>query len=177
MPRRAALLALFLAWFAPAAGAQPPGPDLARQRDAMQKLSAWAGTWSGEGWMQRGPERGEFLIHETITSKLDGLALLVEGRGTDKAQPERVVHQALGVLHYDEAAGGYRFHTWTAEGRSAIAGAEPTPDGFKWWLDVPQGSVNYTVQIKDGVWIEIGEFVGEGQPPRKFLEMTLRKKG
>ena len=108
MPRRAALLALSLAWFAPVAGAQPPGPDLARQRGAMQQLSAWAGTWSGEGWMQRGPERGEFLIHETITPKLDGLALLVEGRGTDKAQPDRVVPRPLttasvadGVLRFD----------------------------------------------------------------------------
>jgi hypothetical protein len=44
-------------------------------------------------------------------------------------------------------------------------------------LLLPQGKVNYTVQIKDGVWTETGEFVGEGQPPRKFLEMTLRKKG
>ena len=177
MSRRPALLALFLGSLATLAGAQPPASDLEAQRQAMQKLAAWVGTWSGEGWMQRGAERGEFLVHETIAPRLDGLALLVEGRGTDKAQPERVVHQALGVMHYDPAASAYRLHTWTAEGRSAIAGAEPTATGLKWWLEVPNGKVQYTVELKDGVWIESGEFVASGQPPRKFLEMTLRKRG
>jgi hypothetical protein len=167
--------ALLLPIAAPLRAQAPPMPDLDRQRAEVAKLAWMIGEWSGEGWMQRGPERHEFTQTESIRAALDGLALIVKGEGRSKSDPERVIHRALGVLAFDEAAGGLRFSTWTGEGRSTVAEVEPTAAGFVWGFSTPSGRIRYTVVHDEGTWTEIGEFSRDGESWMKFFEMTLRR--
>jgi hypothetical protein len=72
---------------------------------AMNRLAFLEGSWEGQGWHQAGPdaERRHFTQTEDIQRKLDGQLLIIEGRGHAADDPERVVHQALAVVHYDTA--------------------------------------------------------------------------
>jgi hypothetical protein len=167
--------ALLLPIAAPLRAQAPPMPDLDRQRAEVAKLAWMIGEWSGEGWMQRGPERHEFTVRESIRSELDGLTLLVRGEGRAKTEPERVVHLALGVLAFDEAAGGLRLSSWTAEGRSVVAEVEPTATGLVWSFAAPSGHIRYTVVHDGETWAESGEFSRDGENWVKFHEMTLRR--
>lgn len=176
-PAAAVALALALGPGAPALAQAPPAPDLARQRAELAKLDWLVGEWAGEGWSQRGPERLRATIVETIEKRLDGLALLVEGEGRDATDPSHVVHRALGVLAFDEAAGGLRLATWTAEGRSVVAEAEATATGFVWSFATPAGGrVRYTVTRGEDEWSEIGEFSRDGTSWMQIHQMTLRRR-
>jgi hypothetical protein len=90
------------------------------QREEMKKLSWMVGQWQGQSWMERGPgPRNTSTVTETVQNKLDGLVLLVEGLGKSTvAGKEITVHNALGIISYDEQAKVFRMHTITAEGRS-----------------------------------------------------------
>jgi hypothetical protein len=92
----------------------------AAQLEAMKKLNWWVGQWKGEGWAEMVPgQRGTFTITESIQSKVDGLVLLVEGIGKSRIpgkEQEIVVHNALGVLHYDPKTQRYLFKAWRMPG-------------------------------------------------------------
>ena len=79
----------------------PEKDQTAMLKTAMQKLDKMIGRWSGEGWIQQGPKREEFTGAENVQRKLDGLALLIEGRFTDKKDSSRVIHETLAVLNYN----------------------------------------------------------------------------
>ena len=71
----------------------------------------------GLGLVRRG-ERQEFTIVETVRRKVGGSVLLVEGRGTKKAdkKEEVVVHEALAVVSYDGKARRYRWQSHDLRG-------------------------------------------------------------
>lgn len=169
--------AVALAGSSPLAAQAPPMPDLARQRAEVEKLAWLVGTWEGEAWHQRGPQRTEILQKETVALRLDGLAILIEGEGRSKTAPDEVLFRALGVLAFDETAQGLKLSTWTGEGRSMTTHADPTETGFTWGFEVPQGVIRYTVTRGEGTWHEVGEFTADGAVWNKFFEMTLRKTG
>jgi len=180
--RRAGLL--LVAGFALCAGTAPPlfaqppaGPDTARQRAEIAKLSWMVGTWEGDAWVQRGPERTELRQHETVSTRLDGLALLVEGEGRAKNDPSKVLFRALGVVQWDHYAGGARLSSWTGEGHGSVSPMTITPTGFVWELTIPSGKVRYTATFAAGVWTEIGEWSPDGTTWSKFMEMNLKKTG
>src|SRR5437867_2254331 len=97
-----------------------PQTSISIQRDEVKKLAFMVGQWKGAGWFEYAPgQRSAFVITETIQSKLDGLALLIEGVGKSKIDGKGegdTIHQALAVLSYDDKARRYRFLTHTAEG-------------------------------------------------------------
>src|SRR5437588_9406072 len=108
-----------------ATGAQPalgqvPTPPPA-QIEALKKLDAWVGEWKGSGWAATGrDQRSEFTIVEKVQRKVGGSVLLVEGRGTKKADAgnEVVVHEALAVVSYDGKAKRYRWQAHNLRGQS-----------------------------------------------------------
>lgn len=75
------------------ANAQPTTPT-----EAMAPLKPLLGKWEGEGWISRQGGRETFVGRETITEKLGGAAVLVEGRHFSKAQPDLLVHDALAII-------------------------------------------------------------------------------
>src|SRR5437868_14405276 len=69
---------LFLLALPISALAQMPSPTT--QLNEMKKLSYMVGQWKGSGWMEQTGKRNAFSDMETVQSKLNGLALLVEGK-------------------------------------------------------------------------------------------------
>jgi hypothetical protein len=153
---------------------QPTSKDL--QRREMIKLDWLAGHWKGTGWIQMGPQgRHEFNQTETIESKLDGLVLVIEGRGKAK-EDGSTVHTALAFVSYDHHANKFRWHAFTPEGQIETE-AKVGPATLEWSLQIPQrGRMRYTITRNErGEWFEIGEMSQEDQTWRRFFEMTLRK--
>jgi hypothetical protein len=153
-----------------------PTPSPARL-EAMRRLSFLEGTWQGESWMQMGPQRATAKSTETVSRKIDGLALVIEGYHTAGAPgAERVVHNALGVLTAQDD-GTYSFQTWLANGRGGSHKGELKDGAFVWGMENPvQGKVRYTIRLDDkGRWHEVGESSRDGAAWTTFFEMTLTK--
>jgi hypothetical protein len=146
------------------------------QREEMKKMNFLAGEWQGTGWIiTPDGKRNEFTQTEKIQYKVDGLTLLIEGRGQNKSSGADVF-EALAVISYDEKAKLYRFRSYTNEGRSGEAEAKLIPGGMEWGMKFPGGQFRYTIKLTDkGEWFEIGEFSQDEKNWRKFHEMTLQR--
>jgi len=167
----------------PAATAQPgrpPAPDAAKLREEMKPFLPAVGHWRGEGWMQMGPgEPQRAVSKEKVEMRLDGLVLVVEGLHHAKLADStagKVVHHALAVVSADPA-GGYRFSTFLADGRSADARGKWENGKFVWSPPAPPGReiryiIDWTVADR---WFEIGEMSTDGTTWTKFFEMNLTR--
>ncbi|MEW6207810.1 MAG: hypothetical protein AB1631_05545 [Acidobacteriota bacterium] len=147
----------------------------------MKKLDFMIGEWKGGGWMEYTPGRKElFRGTETVVSKLDGAVIQVEGLhyakrpGSDK---ETVIHNALGILSYDEQLKLYNFHAWLANGRYTKAEVKLIDKGWQWGYADPRGAtVRFTIRITEkGDWHEIGEVSLDGKTWRQFFEMNMQR--
>ena len=158
--------------------AQPVhAPNVEEQRAAMKNLSFLVGKWSGHARMQLGPgEPLELTQIENAQYKLDGLVLLIEGTGRT-ASDGKAVLQALATISYDDEARLYRMHAYN-DGRymeTEVKLAEGGK-GLAWGFALGQIKTNSTLAINDkGEWTEAGEIAIGAQPPRKFLELTVRR--
>ncbi len=161
----------------PGQDAPSPGPA-----EMMKRVAFLAGNWSGEGWMMFGPgQKRTFTGTETVTSKLDGTVLVIEGlhkaAGT-AGGPERVIHNALAVVSFDPVTKKFKFQSYLADGRNTAAEAEaPEKNTFIWWLkDARGGTSRFTIRLDDrGDWVEIGEYSMDGKTWRQFFEMKMRR--
>lgn len=144
--------------------------------EAISKLSFLEGTWIGSATMRRGPgEPAAMTSRETVSSKLGGRVLLIEGVH-HSGSPERLVHHALGVVSYDATTGGYRMRSYLATGQDGEYPGEIKDGAFVWGMETPNGKIRYTIRVVDGQWKEIGE-IERGGTWMPFFEMTLRKEG
>lgn len=142
----------------------------------MKKLDPMVGKWSGEGWIQQGAAREEFTGTENVQRKIDGLALLIEGRFTDKKDASKVIHETLAVLNYNPKSSVYDFKTYLASGRNGDFTFKIASDGYEWGLDFPGTRIIYTISIKNNVWNEIGKISRDGGKTwLQFFEMNLKK--
>jgi hypothetical protein len=157
--------------------AQPPRmPNVEVQRAAMKKLDFLVGKWSGEARVLRGPnDTLELTQTESAEYKLDGLVLLIEGAGRNKADG-KVSFQALATISYDDASGAYRMRAHN-DGRyleTELKLAE-NGKGFTWGFTFGEIKTNYVMTLNGkGEWTEVGEVTMGSQPPRKFVELTVR---
>ena len=161
--------ALFLA------AAQPPaGPNLAAQRDAMKRLDWMPGKWTGEASVFRGPgEPIKILQTEEVQFKLDGLLLLVEGTGRDTSG--KVLFHALATIAYDDQAKQYRFRSYN-DGRYLDTELKVNDNGWEWGYPAGPGKVRFTMRLNGrDAWTETGELVMGDNPPRKTMEMKVRR--
>ncbi len=156
--------------------AEPPSARVA----AMERLAVWVGEWEGEGWVARGPgERHEFRIVESVQPKLGGALLLVQGRGTVPVAGgagQRVVHDALALLYYDEVAEAYRWHSHTLYGPTPDPEFRLTEAGIEWgYRDEERGlQFRFAIELEKDRWHETGEISLDGGVTwLPMLEMTL----
>ena len=161
----------------PAAAAPSPAAPCALSAD-LAAVSSLVGQWRGDGWVQMGPgARERFVQTESVRCAIGGEALVIEGLGRDVARPDRLVHQALGVIAFDRAAGTARMRAYSA-GRPAVDSAlTPGEAGeLVWGMDVPGGNrVRFRLRVSGDQWREIGEISMQDGPWRQFLEMNLRR--
>ncbi|MDQ6788301.1 MAG: hypothetical protein M3033_15965 [Acidobacteriota bacterium] len=172
-------LILFCACFAVnLATAQTNETDLETKRAEIKKLDGWVGQWKGTGWIQQGRERKNFVGTEIVQRKLDGLALLVEGRFTTKVVPrneEKVIHETLAVISPNLKTKTYDFNTFLANGLSGSYELKAIESGWQWGFQFPQGSVRYFIKIEKNTWSETGEMMLNGKDWTKIFEMALQK--
>ena len=158
---------------------QAPTPP-AVQLEAMKKFDLWVGEWKGSGWASSGRgERQEFTIVETVRRKVGGSVLLVEGRGTKKADKKEavVVHEALAVVSYDGKAKRYRWQSHDLRGQALEVEPKLVDGGIEWGFRSEEGgvTVRFTIQFDAQRWHEVGEASTDGKTWNKFLEMTLER--
>jgi len=155
-------------------------PSTAVAVEKMKVFAGWAGTWKGEGNYKSPQGSSKSNVTEKISFKLDNTALMLEGLGVvpRSGKPDSVVHNALGLIHYDQINNKYTFRSYLADGRSTDAWINVTGvNQFQWGFDVPQGKIRYTIKIDPDkkTWFEIGEFSRDGNQYFQFFEMTLTK--
>lgn len=160
------------------ATAQAP-PNAAAGREAMKKLSKMIGYWEGDATVTLGPNQvHKVRQYEHVQSKLDGNLLLIEGTGREKGTngPGKTVFQAMAICNFDPISKSYKFHAFRDNGMSTIATAEVTDTGLIWGFeDGRGGKVRYTITLSEDTWSELGEYLIDGQPPRKIFEMKVKR--
>lgn len=150
-------------------------PAADTQREAMEALGFLLGEWEGNGWIAFGPQRNEFRQTETVVGHLDGLLIVVEGKGR-ASEDNRVVHDAYAVVSYDDKTKRYRFAAYTGEGRYVDATATVGNDELEWGFESAYGTVRYTIRLTEsGEWHEVGESSQNGTDWRQFFEMRLAR--
>ena len=170
-------LAAALAILTPAS-APAQAPDGSANRTAIERLGFMVGRWRGEAWMQRGPERVQTQMTETVESRVGGTVLLVEGLGIVPGQgttPARTVHHALGVVAFDPQSNGYILRSYIATGQWGEFVLTPIDGGVQWSREVPGGRIRNTAHIGGDEWHEIGEFSRDGVTWTQIMEMRLRR--
>jgi hypothetical protein len=143
------------------------------RRGEVKKLESMVGQWKGSGWIQQGGKRETFTGTETVQRKLDGLALLVEGRFTNAEG--KVIHETLAVLDFNAKDTKYRFRTYLGTGASGEHDFKLNADGYEWGFQIPGGMIRYTIKTANNVWFETGEYSKDGKSWLKFFEMQLEK--
>lgn len=151
--------------------AQEPNTAEAKKAE-MKKLDKMIGQWKGSGWIQQGPKRETFTGTENVQRKVDGLALLIEGKF---ANPEgKVIHETLAAMSYDTTAKFYKMRAYLASGMSGEYDLKIVGDVYEWGFQTPAGAtIKYTIAVTPDKWIENGEFSKDGKEWMKFFEMKL----
>jgi hypothetical protein len=110
---------------------------------------------------------------EDVQFKLDGLVMLVEGTGRNPS--EQIVFQALATITYDDTTSAFRFRAYN-DGRYLDTELNVTPKGFAWGYTAGPLKVSNTMRLTGkGEWAETTEATFGSSPPRKTVEMTLRR--
>lgn len=166
------LLILIAAMLAAPATAQT-APALGERMTPFARL---VGEWRGTGWfMTPQGRRADVVSHESVTARLSGNALLVEGRHFEAGQPDRLVHDAMAMIVWDQPRNGYRMRSQLATGMGGDFALEPRPNGFAWSMDTPGGRVEYVAEIEGRNWVERGTRVMPDGRRIDFMEMRLTR--
>lgn len=153
--------------------AQPAGSDVQRQR--IEALDELDGEWRGTATTTMPGHTTVLTQTERVGSLLGGSVKLIEGRGY--AADGSTQFNAFAILSWDERAGRYSFRSY-ANGHTGEYPFERTEDGFRWEMPAgPNAKIRYVAVIRDGTWHEVGDYVAEGQPPRRFIELRLTRVG
>jgi hypothetical protein len=168
---RSTFLALLLGAAFTCPGQQP---NVAAQREAMKKLEFLAGKWSGDALVSRGPgEPIKVVQSENIQFKLDGLVLLLEGTGRNA--DGKIVFQALATVSYDDSTSVYRFRSYS-DGHYLETELKVIPQGFIWGYEAGPLKVSNSMRLNEkGEWVEVTESTYGSTPPRKSVEMVLKR--
>lgn len=155
----------------------PRTPDIEAQRSAMKKLAFLVGKWAGEVRIYRKPDEPVILDQtEDAQFKLDGLLLQIEGIGRTKSGRQPAL-QALGIISYDDEFSVYRMRAFN-DGRFLETEVSLLEDGrnLRWGFSLGEFKMNSLLRISElGEWTELHEITAGAQPPRKFMELAVRR--
>ena len=142
--------------------------------ERMTPLSGLVGEWRGSGWILRpNGARETFTSHESVSPRISGNALLVEGRHRNDAGA--LVHDAIALVTWDPRGGGYRMRTQLASGMGGDFPLEVRPGGFTWRIDTPGGRIEYIAEFTADSWTERGRQVAPDGRIADFFQMNLQR--
>ena len=155
----------------------PRTPDVNAQRAAMKRLGFLVGEWSGEASALRGPGQFAGLTQtESAQFKLDGLVLVIEGIGRTKADGKPSL-QALGLISFDDETGTYRMRAFN-DGRwleTEVKLADGV-NSISWGFALGEFKTTTVLRINEnGEWTEHAELIIGDRPPRKMMELKVRR--
>jgi hypothetical protein len=157
----------------PLIAAAPPVTD---QSARMAPLKDLIGEWTGQGWMMLpNGQRATFRSQETVSSKLGGSAVLVEGMHRD-AGTDQVVHNAMAMITWDERTKSYRFRSALSSGLNGDFPMEVSPGRFVWRVDMPGAKMEYVAEFTADRWVEKGRRIGADGKATDVFEMILTKR-
>lgn len=146
----------------------------------IEQLDFMKGTWKGEGWIYVNKERKEFTQTETIASKAENTVLVIDGIGYAKDSISRVIHNAFGVISYNQKERSITMISFSSTGgkmenKMKLIGYKKLEWSFK---DERGGTIRFQEDFsEDGIWSEKGEYSSDGQKWLQFFEMRLTKQG
>lgn len=169
------LAALALTCAMPLAAQAPPdtGARLTAQREAMAAFARMDGVWRGPAWTITPGGRHDIVQTERIGLFLGGTVRVAEGRGYNA--DGSVGFNALGIISFNPATGGYTITSW-AQGYGGAFPIRPTADGYVWEVPAGPGAViRYTATIQSDAFREVGYRIADEAPPVQIFEMNLRR--
>lgn len=169
---KALLTALALTLAAAPATAQMPAPAGPKAGESFAFLT---GRWTGEGWIQMGPQRYAFRQTERVAPMLDGSIMTIEGKGVDPADPKVVHHHAFAILSWNPEAQRYDFRSYAGGRAGTYAARLISPGSFVWEIDMPGGRIRYTAKVEGNRWVEDGEIKRGDADWRPFFHMELKR--
>ena len=169
------ILTMFIATIA---NGQNPFQPKKETVDALQKISFMTGNWKGTGFMQMGPQKHSFNQTESITSRVNGTLIQIDGQGKDQQNPDIIIHQAFAIISYDIENTKYLMKAFRGDGGQIDADVKLIDDHtFQWSFSNPMaGQIKYTITVQNNKWTEIGEISRDnGTTWNKYFEMILNK--
>jgi hypothetical protein len=155
----------------------PRNPDLEAQCLAMKKLDFLVGSWLGEARVARAAgESTELMQTEEAKYKLDGLILVIEGVGRAQSSGAPML-QAFGIISYDDETKTYRMRAFN-DGRFLETKIRLLKEGkgMTWGFVLGEIKTKSVMRINEnGDWTELHEITIGSQPPRKLMEVAVRR--
>jgi len=143
----------------------------------MRNLQFLVGEWAGEARVSRGPGQvADLAMTEKAQYKLDGLLLLIEGIGRVQSDGQPVL-QALGIISCDDERGTYHMRAFN-DGRFLETDVTLSDDGcgMSWGFALGEFRTKAVLRINEsGEWTELHELFIGSQPPKKLMELTVRR--
>jgi hypothetical protein len=153
----------------------PRVPDTEAQRAAMRKLSFLVGKWTGEVRIFRGVgESLELVQTEEAEFKLNGLVLVIEGTGRNRADGKAAL-QALGMISFDDESGTFHMRAYN-DGRCLETEVKLAENGMgmTWGFTLGEIKTTSVMRISElGDWTELHEIAIGSQPPRRLMEVRV----
>jgi hypothetical protein len=144
----------------------------------IDQLNFMQGTWKGEGWIYMNRVKKQFTQTETITPKVDNTLLMIDGLGHDKEDKNKVIHNAFGVISYNQKTKAMTMLSFSSTGgkmenNMRLIGEKKLEWSFK---NEQGGTIRFREDFsEDGVWSEKGEYSADGKNWFPFFEMRLVK--
>jgi hypothetical protein len=169
------LLILLVA--APLAAQDPrAAADVARAREALRPIAGLVGTWEGEASVRMGPgEPMKVLQHEDIVWGASQTVIMIRGTGRDPVT-KAIVFEAAATVWFDSEVGRVRMRTHR-DGRGVEPDLEIKQDTIVWSFPVQGGRIRYVIALSTDGWHETGDYVADGRPPYRTIDMRLRRTG
>jgi len=144
---------------------------------SIDQLGFMIGNWEGEGWIV-GKDRAKktFTQSESIVPKVNHTLLVIDGIGHSKEEPEKVIHNAFGVISYNDSKMTMLSYSTAGdkmENEMLLTGDKTLEWSFK---DERGGTIKFSEDFStEGIWKEKGEYSFDGENWFQFFEMTLKK--
>ena len=140
------------------------------------------GTWEGEAWKMMPTGKEITTMKETVQCKIGCDVYSVDGLGVrinTATGKEEVVHEAFGVMSYDNASGNWLLKAYTKYGSVESVIKFLGEKTIQWSMTLPDKSIIYYTAdySQENIWHETGEMSRDGGATKfQIMEMNLSRK-